>query len=63
MISCQRNVQSSHFYTKTALGSTVDSLLQPVAQAMIKQMKHLGRSELNENNVDSSHVFSMSKSY
>lgn len=56
MISCQRNVQSSHFYSKTALGFTVVSSLQPVAQAVIKQAKHLGHSELNENNRDSSHV-------
>lgn len=57
MIFCQRNVQSSQFYNKTALSFTVDSLLQPVAQAGIKQEKHLGHSELNENNMDSSYVF------
>lgn len=43
--------------SKTALGSTVDSLMQPVAQAVIKKAKHLGYSELKENNMDSFHVF------
>lgn len=43
--------------SKNALGSTADSLLQPVVQAVIKKAKQLRRSELNENNTESSHVF------